>query len=124
MALTIPSFLNPFDPSAPLFGAYAWISGVYLDLSNGSGRVVVNVHPSAQAAASAPPIAQVAVTLGEVLVPAVPAEGETPEVPAVAFPGLAELMGDPDFLTAFGTIQVMLEAALAGHPRLAGSAPA
>ena len=101
MALSVPSYPNPYDPSTPIANAYALIAGLYLDMSNSTGRVVLNINPSETAWAAAP-LAQAAVSLGETLVPGDPAV--SPPVAPVVFPTLAEMMADTEFAAAFNTI--------------------
>jgi hypothetical protein len=122
MALNIPSFPNPFDASHPLANAYAWISFLALDANAGTGRLVLNVHPNVDAASTSKPVCQLPITLGEVLVKSTSAfDGSTPAVESFTFPSLVTLMSDPEFASAYQTIQAKLEAALIQVPALAGS---
>jgi hypothetical protein len=129
MALTIPSYPIRFDPANPISNAYAWLAGVYLDLSSNSGRVVLNVHPNA-ASWQSPPVDQVAVALGQVFGGPGATSGPDPGLPAVRFPTLGELMADPgpvgdtgiSFAQAYAVIGLKLYAELAARvPALAGA---
>jgi hypothetical protein len=114
MARQIPSFPDPRDPATPLTDAYAWISGLSLDLSSGQGQFVLNFHPR-EAAWQSPPVAQIGIALGQVLGPG--PEGGPPVTSAT----LAELMADPEFAAAFATIGAKLYAIADLHPALAGA---
>ncbi len=122
MALSIPSYTTPYS-STPSTDAYAWSSNIAVDFASGNGRVTVNVHPDeASANAGLPPIDQIGVTLGEVLVPA---NGDTP---AITFPDLTGLIAeaaqavvDEPSLTPFDAIRQVIYTNLKNHPKLEGS---
>lgn len=98
MALSIPSYPNPYDSANALTNAYGWISSIALDAGTGNGVVSLSIHPSAAASSTSPPISVVSVSLGQ-----------------GGFPSFADLMGDTAFATAFGTIKAKLENALIDH---------
>ena len=123
MSLQLPTFQDP-TRATPIANAYAWISNLVLDFrannGQGGGSLMVGINASAaDAAAIMPAVAGVSVTLGQTLVPANPVA--TPPAPAVTFPTFAQLMTDPDFATAFGTIREKLYTALLQHPAFAGA---
>ncbi len=111
MALSVPEYPNPFDPANPLENAYAYLAGLGLDISNGSGRMTLNVHPN-EAAWQGVPVGQVSITLGEVLV-----AGDEP----VTFPTLTELMEDEAFASAYATIGAILYGHALNHPAFDGA---
>lgn len=127
MALNIPKYPDPRDPANPLSDAYAWLSEIALDLRGNAGRLTLNVHPN-EAAWTAAPVAQLGISLGQILVPATPGDPTAippvPATPAVTFPTLADLMADADFASAYNTIGAKLYAAALAHPRLAGATEA
>ena len=127
MALNVPEFPDPRDPANPLKNAYAWLAWWALDLSNDTGRLVLNIHPN-EAAWTAAPVAQLGISLGQVLVPAKPgdptADPPVPATPEVRFPTLEALMADPEFVAAYNTVGAKLYAASLNHPKLAGATPA
>ena len=105
--------------------AYAWLSFIALDLFAGSGRVVFNINPTADDW-DKPPVAQVSVSLGQMLTPATPGDpNATPPVPAteaVTFDTLQDLMSDPEFAQAYATVGAKLYArAAAKVPAFAGA---
>jgi hypothetical protein len=114
MARQISSFPSPFDPATPLVDAYAWISGLNLDLFSGQGQFVLNINPNA-AAWQSPPVAQMARATARQLGPG-PEGG-----PAKTSPTLAELMADPEFAAAYAVIGAKLYAIADLHPALAGA---
>lgn len=124
MALSIPVFPNPFDQANPVQDAYAWIAGLALDLFAGTGRVVLNVHPNAQAWGSQP-LMQMSISLGDIIIPAVEgnpnADPPISPVAAVFFPTLGELMQDPEFASAYAVIGGKLYGALKEIPVLSES---
>jgi hypothetical protein len=121
MSLEIPNYPDPQAPD-PIAKAYSWISFLALDFTAPGGRIVHSVHRSAVAAQATPPyppVSQIAIGLGEVLVPAVlDADGQV-KTPAVTFPTLAEAMQDPEFAAAWGVIRGKLYAWSRRHPLLA-----
>ncbi len=120
MALTVPTWRNPFDISNPFENVYARIAGVGLDASVGSGRVVFNIHPNAAALGSVP-LDQLGISLGEQLVAADPLAD--PPVEAVNFQTLGQFMADTEFAAAYAVIAAKLYAAALNHPRMAGATP-
>ncbi len=118
MALIIPSFPNKFNPDHPFSNAYAWMAGIALDISQGAGRLTLNINPNANAWAS-PPIDQIGITLGEVLVQANPSAD--PPVAEVKFPTLTELMANEEFAAAYNKIGLILYEAAMAHSKLTGS---
>lgn len=108
MALQPPSYPNPFDPSRPEPAAYARIGTVMLRPETGAGNMVVNVKASAAArAAKAPPIDQVAVSLGM----------DVPGTdPPVRVKTLTELMADPEFAAAYAVVAGKLYGELRKFP--------
>ena len=97
MALSIPSVPNPFDPNNPFTNVYGWNAGVYLDISQDSGRIVLNVNTSPDNW-EAQPITQFSMVPGEVAVPAIPGDPTQdppiPDTPAVTIATLDELMNE------------------------------
>lgn len=120
MALRIPQFENPFDPSNPFADAYAWTAGLGLDLFAGQGRVTANVNPNENAWQS-PPIDQVSISLGDELSPAVYDQDGNVVTPAVKVKTLAELMADPEFAQAYQVLGGKLYQELAKHPKFSGA---
>ena len=119
MAISIPSYPNPFEPAKPVVAAYAWTSFIALDLFANQGRLQLNINPNLTSW-SAPPMGTISVALGQVFVAANPAA--VPPVAEVRFPRLDELMADPAFASAYNTIGSKLYAALLlYHPALAGA---
>lgn len=116
MALNLPTLATPYG--IELTNAYAWLSGLALDLSANTGRCVLNVNPD-EAAWQSTPVVQVAVSLGQVLTPGDPTA--SPPVEPTLFPTLSELMSDPEFAQAYSVIGAKLYAALLAHPALAGA---
>lgn len=119
MSLQIPSYPDPTS-TTPIANAYAWISNLVLDFransGQGGGSMMIGVNRSAaDAAALMPAVAGVAVSLGQMLVPA------TGNTPAVTYPTFAELMSDPEFAAAFATIRAKLYTPLLSAPAFAGA---
>lgn len=122
MALIVPTYPNPNDKRNPLVDAYAWLAGVYLEISRGNGRIDLTVHPN-EAAWADPPLGSVGVTLGQVFAPA------TAEAPEVRAPTLAELMAETNpidgtgitFAQAYAAMGTRLYQVATMDPRLAGS---
>jgi hypothetical protein len=122
MSMTIPTFRNPYDlTGAPLADVFGWIRVVCLDAATGVGRVVLSLNPNPAASGTSPPIAEIPADLGAVLVAGAPPamDGSTPEVPAVKFATLDELLADPEFAQAFGVILARLEREFLKVPELA-----
>ncbi len=119
MALSIPTFENPYDPSTPFQNAYAWTANLALDVFHGLGRITLNVNPNENAWQGSP-IGQVSINLGEVLVPASQDEQGDP-VPEVRIKTLLELMTDPEFAQAYAVIGSKLYAEAIKHPKFAGA---
>jgi hypothetical protein len=102
VSLSVPSYPSPFA-TAPLEGAYGWIGFLAVDFASGTGRLVVNVHPSgADALAGKPPIDQPGITLGQ--------DG---------FPDLATVLADN--AEHFGAIRQYLFDRLKDLPAFAGA---
>jgi len=122
MALRLTNVPNPYDRANPFETAYAWIAGVYLDISQNSGTAVFNVNPNEDSAKS-PPLFQVTIRLGEVLVPADPTAD--PPVEEIRFPTLEQLMGNAgsSFSTAFNLIGADLYENALNHPMFKDAFP-
>ncbi len=122
MSLLVPSFAA-HQFATPLTNAYAWVSGLAIDFGTGAGRATINVHPDvASALASKPPIDQVTIGLGDILVPA---QGQTP---AVTFPTLSQLVASATAeqkstptLDPFAALRAAIYSALISHPLFVGS---
>jgi hypothetical protein len=116
MSLIIPNYPDPQDSATPIAGAVAWIGALGLAFDDPTVRGHVLLHVSRTAASAVaydPPVASMAMGLGQSF-----AGGG-------AFPTFAELMADPAFATAFGTIRAKLYAAAkAAHPALADATDA
>lgn len=117
MALLVPAYPDPQGvPGDEIANAYAWIEHISLGFSDGSGRIAVWVHRSADAANSW-------------------TDPGLPNVPAAdriefragdgVIPALSELLAEPTFAQAFGYIRQRLYAAIKTDPRFAnaGDAP-
>lgn len=120
MALNIPTFPNPFDPSNPLQNAYGWNSFVSLDLFSGTGRVVVNINPTPEAWQNQP-ICQRSIALGEKVADATYDDAGNQLTPEVRIKTLAEMMANPTFAQAFNVIGSELYSEVQNHPDFAGS---
>lgn len=118
MAINIPSFKNPVDSSKPYVNAYGWITYLELDILNGEGRLIVNVHPS-EANWTDSPIKRVPIALGEVW--NLPNPNVTPPVEFSRCVTLSELMQNPDFAAAYLTIGNILYEAVLGKPEFDGA---
>lgn len=114
MALTIPSYPNPYDPANPFTNVHAYIAGVTLDLSNGSGSIVYNIHPNESAWVAAP-LDQITIGFGEVLVPA---DGQNPAVTART---LEEFKAQEGFLEHFDGFGGFFYLDALKHPKFAGA---
>ena len=83
---------------------------------------MLNLHPHEEAW-TAPPLAQVGISLGENLVPA--DTTVDPPKPAVVFPTLGEFMADPEFAAAYNPLGSKIYTKLIELvPILKGSQPA
>lgn len=126
--LIIPSYRTP--AGVVLTAAYAYNAGLYFDVSKGTGRIVLNVHPdAATAAAGFPPADQLSLTLGQVVVPGDPAaDPPRAEIRAVT---LTELLAEaaesvitstpPTGQDAYIILSVLFIREWLKHPALAGS---
>lgn len=122
MSLSVPAYQPP-QFAAPIANAYAWIVQEGSRYDDGSGTLVFNVHPDvASANALKPPIDQVRIVLGQVLVPA------TPTTPAVMFPTMAQLdasahalQQSTPSLTPMQALRLACYEAAVQHPLFAGA---
>jgi hypothetical protein len=104
-----------------------WIAGISIDFSTNAGRVVLNVHPDSDAAdKNKPPLDQIGVSFGDVLVPE--DTTKTPKVPAVKFLTLAELskaaadqQKADTSLDPMSAVRAAIYNSVKGHPRLKGA---
>jgi hypothetical protein len=109
MALSIPTYLNPFDPANAITNAYGWISLLSLDLFAEKGRVVLSINPNASAW-EATPIDTITMALGQIVEKENPSA--SPPIAGVAIVTLAELLAETatigstgiTFAEAFGAI--------------------
>lgn len=119
MALQVALYPDPQAPGVSITNAYAWIAGLWIDFTTGSGTIEVYVHRSA-AAASAVPLPPVAdhfrVTLGQ------------PVTATYMFPTLAQVQQQAataaqanPALDPFSALRQVLYQGLLNHPKLAGA---
>jgi hypothetical protein len=118
MAINIPEFPNPFDPNTPLTNVYAWLSFISLEISSGSGKLTLNLHPN-EAAWQGQPLAQIDIALGEPLKDGDP--NAEPPIAPINFPTLLELMTIPEFVSAYNTIGGILYQKALDHAKLANA---
>lgn len=123
MARSIPSYPDPQNSAQPIQGAYGYTSGIGLDLRNGAGSAVMDIHRTpASAAALDQPVNQLRISFGEVFSPGDPST--SPPTPAVQAATIAEFLSDPQVAAAWAVIEAALDAQWAKHPALAGSSEA
>ena len=89
-------FRREFPTGAVAESAYGWISFIALDTRQGEGRLVLNIHPTADDWRCVP-AEQVSIALGSPI------------------PTLAQFMADPDFAAAFQVIATKLYGAIVEH---------
>lgn len=129
MHLNVPSFVT--RQGVTLTNAYAYNAGLYFDQTVGSGRVVLNVHPSqAVFEQGYPPADQLDLSFGEILVAADP--NATPPVAEVKASTLPELLSHqavgyqaatpPTGADAYTVLMLLILQEWLKHPRLSGAA--